>query len=384
MSSFTTSNNLCYVVEATTDVRLVEGLSERCALVILGRKSDSGYIITHPPKTPVCIELGPASRTAFAKYVWKYLTTHRHNVSHVIVQGYGLAAIAANLAGRITGTPTYMLVCSPVEAYYRCRRVAQGKPFRHIEYLSIIVAARVNALLGKNYLALSEHLADVVRSHGGHGKISQAPIYGIDTDVFLPPHQPKLVIRAELGLPVTGSLIFFSSRIAPEKDSDTLLQAFRRLREGGRDVWLLNRSGGYKGILALAEKHGVGDRVIATDAAHPYRELPLSYQASDVCVQASREEGLGFSPLESLACGTPVVAAAVGGLRETIKDGETGWTYPVGDSETLAQQIEAILDDPGEAQRRTQNGHTLVEKSYSKAVVYDRLMQIMNGPTDET
>ncbi len=216
------------------------------------------------------------------------------------------------------------------------------------------------------------------------GTISQAPIYGIDTDVFLPPHQPKLVIRAELGLPVTGSLIFFSSRIAPEKDSDTLLQAFRRLREGGRDVWLLNRSGGYKGILALAEKHGVGDRVIATDAAHPYRELPLSYQASDVCVQASREEGLGFSPLESLACGTPVVAAAVGGLRETIKDGETGWTYPVGDSETLAQQIEAILDDPAEAQRRTQNGHTLVEKSYSKAVVYDRLMQIMNGPTDET
>ena len=117
--------------------------------------------------------------------------------------------------------------------------------------------------------------------------------------------------------------------------------------------------------------------MIATDAAHPHDALPLSYQAADLCVQASREEGLGFSPLEALACGVPVVAAAVGGLTETIIDGETGWTYPVGDWEALAHQIEAALGDPVEASRRALAGRALVRAEYDSGVAFHRLMKVM-------
>ena len=116
---------------------------------------------------------------------------------------------------------------------------------------------------------------------------------------------------------------------------------YRVLIDRGRDVWLLHRSGGYREFIKDAERFGVAERVVATDAVHPHQQLPLDYQAADVFVQASRAEGLGFAPLEALACGTPVVAAAVGGLKETIRDKETGWSYPAGDVDWLARSIAA-------------------------------------------
>src|SRR5262249_26375422 len=161
-------------------------------------------------------------------------------------------------------------------------------------------------------------------------------------------------------LPETGSIVFFSSRVAPEKDSPTLLLAIQRILNEGKDVWVLHRSGGYKEFFRIAEELGVQHRVLAADAVHPVNQLPRYYQASDLCVQASLEEGLGFSPLEALACGVPVVVSAVGGLQETIADGESGWSYPVGDASALASRIMAALTDRLEAKRRATNGRLMV------------------------
>src|SRR5260370_22565011 len=116
-----------------------------------------------------------------------------------------------------------------------------------------------------------------------------------------------------------------------------MLTALGILLDKGRDLWLLHRSGGYIAFRGEAERIGITHRLIATDAVHPHRELPMDYQASDICVQASREEGLGFSPIEAMACRVPVVASAVGGLKETVVDGCTGWSYPVGDEYALAK-----------------------------------------------
>jgi len=145
----------------------------------------------------------------------------------------------------------------------------------------------------------------------------------------------------------------------------------------GRDLWLLHRSGGYRRFIQRSGEFGIAERVIATDAVHPHRQLPQDYQACDLFVQASREEGLGFSALEALASGVPVIAAAVGGLRETIVDGHTGWTYPVGDSEKLAKCIEAVLDDPNEAVRRAAAGRDLVCANYERQGVVEQLSKVM-------
>lgn len=376
---------LCLIIESGTDVRLVDGLCERFELSIIARRIEGGVEINHKPSQPVNTRVGPSSRLKFALLVWRHMFRYREVIDLVVVQGHGLAALAANFAGRLFRIKTTMLVCSPAEAYYRCRKdhAEEGKPYRRREFLMVRVVARVNALIGQRYIVLSNHLAQVVRSY--HRKVSVAviPVYGVDTNLFQPAKESKNAIRERLGLPTTGQLIFFSSRIAPEKDSETLLSAVAFLRGKGRDIWLVHRSGGYQAFIKDAERFGIVDRIIASDAVHPHRLLPQEYQACDLCVQASRQEGLGFSPLEALACGVPVVAAAVGGLKETIIDGQTGWTYAPGDSVELAACIEAALDDPEEADRRSAAGRELVSAKYERRHVFEMLERaISTSDTD--
>jgi len=270
-------------------------------------------------------------------------------------------------------------VCSPTVAYYRCRKAypGVGKPFRRRELWALHALARMNGLIGRQYIVLSQHLADVVRGHGTRKPVDIVPIYGVDTRVFLPSKIPKGLIRAQLELPTSGSVILCSSRVAPEKDTETLLAAVQRLLDDGRDLWLLHRSGGYRTFLQHAEQFGIAERVIATDAVHPHRQLPRDYQAGDLYVQASREEGLGFSALEALACGVPVIAASVGGLKETIVDGQTGWTYPVGDWRTLARRIEEALDELAEAARRAAAGRGLVCEKYDSRMAFRQLSKVI-------
>jgi glycosyltransferase involved in cell wall biosynthesis len=372
---------LCFVVESGTDVRLVDGLAERNEVSVLARRILGGVAVNHEPAASVRIEIGPASRPRFAGWAAVRLLARGARFDHVLVQGYGLAALAVNAVTRVTGTPATMLVCSPIERYYRSRSdVPQpGRPFSAAALAAVTAVARVNARLGRRYVVLSRYLATVVAAHGTRLPTHVVPVYGVDTERFRPASEPKAALRARLGLPADGALLFFSSRVAPEKDAATLLSALVALRAEGRDVRLLHRSGGWRELLALADRAGVGDRVIATDAVHPERDLPASYQAADLCVQASRDEGLGFSPLEALACEVPVVATAVGGLRETIVDGETGWTYPVGDAAALARAIGAALDDPAEARRRAAAGRRMVRERFESAAAFARLQAVLEA-----
>ena len=96
-------------------------------------------------------------------------------------------------------------------------------------------------------------------------------------------------------------------------------------------------------------------------------------------VQSSREEGLGFAPLEALACEVPVIATQVGGLRETIVDGETGWTYPVGDAAALAGAVRAVAANPLEAKRRAAKGRAMVEERFERVRVFEQLASVLQA-----
>jgi len=371
-----------FVVESGTDVRLVEGMAERFELELVCRTIPGGVAVSQSPRVSVRTYMGSSSRFFFAAEVMRRLLV-RPRPDFVVVQGYALAALAANLIGRFRGLPVAMLVCSPVERYYRCRKDANDPraPFRVAEFLALRLLARLNALLGQRYLVLSRHLADVVTGHGTRRPIDVVPVYGVDVEQFTPIDGDRTDLRRRLRLPEHGPLVLFSSRVAPEKDADTLLRAVGILKSEGRPVAVLNRSGGFEEFQRQAAVRGVGDLIDAADAVDPRGELADLYRAADLCVQASREEGLGFSPLEALSCEIPVIASAVGGLKETVIDGDTGWTYVPGDASQLARQIAAILTSPQEASRRAVNGRQLVLQRFERGRVFDQLEQIVRAGT---
>jgi glycosyltransferase involved in cell wall biosynthesis len=363
-----------FIVESGTDARLVEGLAARVRLNVLARDIPGGRPVSQPTTVPVTIA-GP-ERAAFSWSVFRALL-RAGSRDVVLVQGYGLAALAANVASRLRGCSCWMLVCSPVAEYYAARRAA-GASFSSATHAAIRWLAALNGLVGQGYIVLSGYLGDVVRASAPRRPIHVIPVYGVDTRRFRR-RVDQAAARADRGLPPTGEIVFSSSRVAPEKDTTTLLEAFAALVQEGRDIHLLHRSGGYRELVEHADRFGVRGRVIATDAADPREDLALDYVASDVCVQASRAEGLGFSVLEALACGTPVVATAVGGLVETVRDGITGWSVPPHDSAALAAALRDVLDHPDRARRLAAAGAAMVREHFDAVMVFDRLVTVIAG-----
>ena len=85
----------------------------------------------------------------------------------------------------------------------------------------------------------------------------------------------------------------------------------------------------------------------------------------DVFVMPSLQEGLGLSVMEAMAAGIPVVASNVGGLPDLIKDGQTGFLTPVGDSTALGKRINGMLGDPARALNMARAARALIEKEFS-------------------
>ena len=367
--------SVCFVVESGTDARMVEGLAARVRLTVLAREVPGGRAVSQP--TGVAVHIGSPNRVAFACSAFRWLL--RENCDAALVQGYGIAALAANLACRIKRRPCWMLVCSPAAEYYATRRGTE-RGFSTATLAAINALAWINAYVGRGYVVLSNYLNSVVSRYAANRQVRVIPVYGVDPQVFSPPAVDRSTVRRTRGLPATGAIVFNSSRVAPEKDTRTLIDAFSRLVGEGRDVYLLHRSGGHREFLHAAEAAGVGARVIAADAVDPRRELPLDYIAADVCVQSSHAEGLGFSVLEALACGTPVVATAVGGLKETVQDGVTGWTVPPGDAAALAEALRQAIDQPDVARQRAAAGAAMVRAHFDSSRVFDQLAELLAQP----
>ncbi len=198
---------LAFVVESGTDVRLVEGLNRHFRLDLVCRNIVNGFHVNWQPRAELSVVVGPAGRLAFAAFLARRLATQKEVPEIVLVQGYAAAALVANVVGRLRGASPVMLVCSPVEAYYECRRTALefGGKFRRSELLGLHALARLNAVLGRNYVVLSRFLREVVTGHGARGSIDVIPVYGVDVARFSPSHADKGTLRRQLGLPGMAS-----------------------------------------------------------------------------------------------------------------------------------------------------------------------------------
>src|SRR3989442_4741835 len=175
-------------------------------------------------------------------------------------------------------------------------------------------------------------------------RVSVVPC-GVDTARFRPLGRAR--VRRHLGMPIKERVVLFVGRIEPLKGIDVLLRAVSHL-DGGFRVLVIGGDGkdlGRKGELsALATQLNIAGKVTVLDAI-PHADLTLYYNAADVCVVPSYYESFGLVAVEAMACGVPVVASRVGGLKETVQDGQTGYLVPWLCPEPFAERLELLMNN---------------------------------------
>jgi D-inositol-3-phosphate glycosyltransferase len=218
-----------------------------------------------------------------------------------------------------------------------------------------------------------EHLRSLVSRRG----IIEVIPCGTDVETF---HLiPKAEARASLGFLSQEKVILYVGRFDPRKGIETLVRAFAKLSQKAEFSTLqaplrLVIVGGYQeGGTDAAEKlriesliQDLGIEVQTTFAGRiGHERLADYYTAADVCVIPSHYEPFGLVAIEAMACGTPVVASDVGGLKFTVVPGETGLLVPPQDVSGFAIAIEEVLSDPHWSTQVRQQASDWVQQNFS-------------------
>ena len=168
--------------------------------------------------------------------------------------------------------------------------------------------------------------------------------------------------RHVLGFPSDVPILLTVGRLVPRKGVDNVIRALdvlvRRLGVpaellvvgGNSDIADAATTPEIGRLRSVAEEAGVADRVTFT-GRRSRDLLKLYYSAADVFVTTPWYESFGMTPIEAMACGTPVVGARVGGIKYSVVDGRTGFLVPPNDPVTLAERLKEVCCSPRLAER---------------------------------
>jgi D-inositol-3-phosphate glycosyltransferase len=214
---------------------------------------------------------------------------------------------------------------------------------------------------------------------------------GVSLSVFAPGSQRQA--RQRLGLPADGVVLVFAGRVQPLKAPDIVLRAAAAMIAD--DPALARRltvafvggpSGAGRadpdGLLALAGQLGLAG-LVRLEPPCPQPELADWYRAATLVMVPSYSESFGLVALEAQACGTPVVAAAVGGLRTAVRDGLSGVLVDSRDPARYARAVRRLIDAPAELARLSSGAREHASR-FGWSVTVDRLLDLYSVVMSET
>jgi glycosyltransferase involved in cell wall biosynthesis len=371
-----------FLVEGNTDIRFVTGLSEISRLTVavplvqyngsdLRRRIEASGL-------PVKVDLVPGRRLRFQLASLLYLLRHAREFDLILCQEVLRGAFNGTLVGALTNTPaiTYMGI-APVE-YFRCRRERRqiGPLTAWIGETVIRFLMTFNGMFATKCLAMGPYLRDIAARYCPRSEVGL--YYGVDTDSFCPADEEERArLRRTRDLPLDKFIIFLSSRISHEKDPETVLRATALARAKGLDAVVINLGGGYKDFLKLARELNLENPdkwVLGRPAAHPVTEVPDYFRSADVIALASLAEGAAYSTLEALACGTPVVCTAVGGMQVQL-DGY-GRLTPRRDAEAMSNEFLWVAAHRQQARDQALRGREYIIREWNSKKAFADLAAV--------
>ncbi|MBF6469686.1 glycosyltransferase [Nocardia beijingensis] len=315
-----------------------------------------GYRVIHVPAGPA--EPMPKDELLshmgeFGAFLWQQWQESRPDVVHAHFWMSGLAALQA--AG-----PASIPVVQTFHALGVVKRRHQGaddtSPADRVR-LEQSIAERADRIIA----TCTDEVFELARMGVPRSRTSVIPC-GVDLEQFTP-HGARAPRSADHRMVSVG-------RLVPRKGFDTAITALTGLPDtelvlvGGPDDGDVADDPEGRRLLELADRLGVRDRLHMLGQVPRTRMAPL-LRSADVVVCTPWYEPFGITPLEAMACAVPVVAAAVGGLIDTVVDGVTGRLVPPHEPARLADAVRDLLAAPEIRRKYGQAGRERVEARYS-------------------
>ncbi|MET8796510.1 glycosyltransferase [Nocardia sp. NPDC004568] len=300
-------------------------------------RTDQGYRVTRVPAGPP--EILPKDQLLpfmdeFGEFLRQDWQREQPDVAHAHFWMSGLATLAA---APTLGIPVLQTFHALGVVKRRYQGGADTSPPARVG-LEQGIADRADRVIA----TCTDEVFELVRMGLPRARTSVIPC-GVDLDRFTP-DGPRADRSARHRIVSVG-------RLVPRKGFDIAITAVARLRDtelvlvGGPDDGRLTDNPEAQRLSALAGELGVADRVHLLGQV-PRTEMPPLLRSADVAVCTPWYEPFGITPLEAMACGVPVVAAAVGGLTDTVVDGVTGRLVTPREPGELADAIGGLLDAP--------------------------------------
>ncbi|MCG5431679.1 glycosyltransferase [Mycobacterium sp. MYCO198283] len=297
----------------------------------------AGYSVVHVPAGPPTVLPKDdllAHMPAFGAHLDTLWAAERPDVSHA---HFWMSGLATQYASQRRGIPM-------VQTFHALGVVK--KRHQGAQDTSPSDRLRLEAELARtaDWVAATctDEVFELVRLGRARSKVSVVPC-GVDTNRFTPDgpraarsHRPRIV---SVG------------RLVPRKGFDILIRAMATVPDaelmivGGPAPRQLFSDSEARRLCKLAANVGVADRVKLTGSVSR-ADMPALLRSADLVACTPWYEPFGIVPLEAMACGVPVLAAAVGGLLDTVVDGATGVLVPPRDHRAVAKAAASLLGDP--------------------------------------
>ena len=328
----------------------------------LGRLGNQVDVYTrfHDPDDPQIIEIGENARVVHIKagpYFETKQTLHRHIPE--FLAGLRTFRQLDGIAYDMVHSHYWLSGCAGLEMsrewdvphvatfHTLARRKLRSRPGESESELRMKAETEVMRGVDKLVVSTEEESDDITRLYGVPEENVEVIPGGVNLELFSLSDKAKA--RGELGIE-EDKVILSVGRAEPLKGLDILIGALHRMDDlpntrlvlvggqPGRDRELVR-------LKSMAGALGISDNITFAGAVGQ-SELPKYMSAADVFAMPSYHESFGLAALEAMACGIPVVAARVGGLKTIIRNGQTGYLIDWHCPEPFAQQLDVLLSNP--------------------------------------
>jgi D-inositol-3-phosphate glycosyltransferase len=347
----------------------------------------SGIRIVHVPAGPahyVRKEDLLAYMADFTAYLARFCKCQRDTYDLIHANFWMSGLIAADIK-RALGTPFVITF----HALGRVRRLHQREADQFPDE-RFDVEERIVAEADRILAECPQDEEDLIRLYNADpAKITIVPC-GFDPTELSPISKP--LARFALNIPPEERVLLQLGRMVPRKGVDTTIRGFGRLVHQHGIMARLLIVGGESDdpdpqvtpeigrLQEVAREEGVADLV--TFVGRRGREtLKYYYSAADIFITAPWYEPFGITPVEAMACGTPVVGSNVGGIKYTVRDGETGYLVPPRDPDKLGERLAHLYAHPKllsvlsrQAIRRANDLFTWQKVTAAAAAIYEEVL----------